>query len=280
MERIGVVGAGTMGHGIAQVAATAGCQVRWFDSNGDTLRAGRDRISANLEKAVKLGKLDAAQPVLDRIELVAAITDVAADAELVVEAIPENIEWKIALFSEVVRHSPERCILATNTSSLSVTRIAHALADPSRVIGTHFFNPVHLMTLIEIVVGELTNDDVLQRTQEWCTQLGKDVIVIQDTPGFATSRLGVCLGMEAVRMVEQGVASPEDIDKAMVLGYRHPIGPLRLTDMVGLDVRLAIGEYLAKELCNPAFEPPKLMRRMVAEGLLGKKTGRGFYDWP
>jgi len=154
------------------------------------------------------------------------------------------------------------------------------VSDPGRVVGTHFFNPVHIMALLEIVVTDTTRPGVLGAIRDFGERIGKEAIVVRDFPGFATSRLGVCLGMEAIRMVEQGVASPEDIDKAMVLGYRHPIGPLKLSDLVGLDVRMHIGEYLAKELGNPAFEPPALMRKMVAEGRLGKKTGRGFYDWP
>ena len=173
----------------------------------------------------------------------------------------------------------ERAVLATNTSSLSLSAIASAGPFPERVIGTHFFNPVHIMTLLEVVVHARTDATVLEAVRAFGTRIGKECITVNDAPGFATSRLGVCLGMEAIRMVEQNVASAEDIDKAMVLGYRHPVGPLRLTDMVGLDVRLAIGEYLAKELGNTAFEPPALMRRMVAEGKLGEKSGAGFYRW-
>jgi 3-hydroxybutyryl-CoA dehydrogenase len=170
-------------------------------------------------------------------------------------------------------------VLATNTSSLSVAAIATAAPDPSRVIGTHFFNPVHIMKLLELVVHEGTSPQVLADVKAWGASIGKECIVVRDFPGFATSRLGVCIGMEAIRMVEQGVASAEDIDKAMVLGYGFPVGPLRLSDMVGLDVRLAIGEYLAGALGNAAFEPPALMRRMVAEGKLGQKAGEGFYRW-
>jgi 3-hydroxybutyryl-CoA dehydrogenase len=185
---------------------------------------------------------------------------------------------KQELFAALGAISPG-AVLATNTSSLSVAAIATAAPDPSRVIGTHFFNPVHIMSLLEIVVHDGTAPEVLAAIQAFGVRIGKECITVRDFPGFATSRLGVCLGMEAIRMVESGVASAEDIDKAMVLGYRHPVGPLRLTDMVGLDVRLSIGEYLARELGNAAFEPPALMRQMVAEGRLGQKSGKGFYDW-
>jgi 3-hydroxybutyryl-CoA dehydrogenase len=176
-------------------------------------------------------------------------------------------------------HAPENVIFGTNTSSLSVSEIASAVKHPENVIGMHFFNPVHIMKLLELVVHKNTSDSVTARIQDFGQRIEKDVITVQDFPGFASSRLGVCLGMEAIRMVEQGVASPEDIDKAMSVGYRHPMGPLKLTDLVGLDVRLHIGDYLARTLGNSAFEPPALMREMVAQGKLGKKSGQGFYTW-
>jgi 3-hydroxybutyryl-CoA dehydrogenase len=279
MERIGVVGAGTMGHGIAQVAAMAGYRVRLFDAFAGAAERGLGLIRTNLDKGVQLGKVAAADrdAALARVAT-GTLADVA-DADLVVEAVPENQALKVALFRELETLAPPGCIFGTNTSSLSVHGIASGLRDPGRVIGTHFFNPVHVMALLEVIIAETTRPEVLDATVAFGARIGKEVIVVRDVPGFATSRLGVCLGMEAIRMVEQGVASPEDIDKAMVLGYRHPVGPLRLTDLVGLDVRLAIGDYLAKELSNRAFEPPALLRRMVAEGKLGKKTGQGFYRW-
>lgn len=280
MERIGVIGAGTMGHGIAQVAAMSGYRVVLADADAGALQRGLDQVRANLDQGVAKGKVEAA--VRDRAleNLSGGDAAAAADgASLIVEAVPERLDLKQRIFAELERHAPASCVFGTNTSSLSVGAIASKLADPGRVVGTHFFNPVHLMALLELVRSDATRDDALAAARAFGERLGKTVIVVRDAPGFATSRLGVCLGMEAIRMVEQGVASPEDIDTAMVLGYRHPVGPLKLTDMVGLDVRLAIGEYLAKELGNPAFEPPELMRRMVAEGRLGKKSGRGFYDW-
>ncbi len=278
--RIGVIGAGTMGHGIAQVAAMAGYNVVLADQDEAALDRAVEKVRANLDKGVARGKVepqnrDRALSNLSTGDLEAAATN----ASMVIEAVPESLELKQRLFLRVSASAPSGCILATNTSSLSVARIASALPDPGCVIGTHFFNPVHIMKLLEIIVTPQTRGAVVNTVKEFGAAIGKTVILVNDTPGFATSRLGVCLGMEAIRMVEQGVASPEDIDTAMVLGYRHPIGPLKLSDLVGLDVRMAIGEYLAKELGNPAFEPPALMRKMVADGHLGKKTGRGFYDW-
>ena len=280
MQRIGVIGAGTMGHGIAQVAAMAGYEVVLTDASDEALQRALAHVRGNLDKGVQRGKVEASvrEEALARLHT-GSLAEACAGAAFVIEAVPERLELKRQLLAEAERHTPASCVLATNTSSLSVTRIGAALSDPGRVIGTHFFNPVHIMALLEIVVGEQTRPEVLQATRALGERLGKEVIVVKDMPGFATSRLGVCLGMEAIRMVEQGVASAEDIDKAMVLGYRHPVGPLKLTDMVGLDVRMHIGEYLARELGNPAFEPPEFMRAMVADGRLGKKAGRGFYEW-
>ncbi len=277
---VGVIGAGTMGHGIAHVCAMAGQRVILFDIDQPRVDAGLRKITANLDKGVDKGKvtLENRDAALARIGLSTSLRDLAG-CDIVVEAVPENLSLKQDLFRELDALLARDAVLATNTSSLSVAVIASVLGDPSRVIGAHFFNPVHIMTLLEIVVHTGTRNDVVERTQAWGQQIGKECITVRDFPGFATSRLGVCIGMEAIRMVEQGVASAEDIDKAMVLGYRHPVGPLRLTDLVGLDVRLAIGDYLARELGNPAFQPPELMRRMVAEGKLGQKAGQGFYGW-
>ena len=278
--KIGVIGAGTMGHGIAHVCAQAGYDVVLADADPQALERAVRSVTANLDKGVEKGKVGAEQ----RASALARLRtgDVAACAEgadLVIEAVPEKLELKQRLFAAVAATAPASCVLATNTSSLSVARIAAGVPDPGRVIGTHFFNPVHIMELLEVVVAEQTRPEVVDAVRAFGARIGKEVIVVRDRPGFATSRLGVALGMEAIRMVEEGVASAEDIDKAMTLGYGFPMGPLRLTDLVGLDVRLAIGEYLAKELGNPAFEPPALMRSMVAEGRLGKKVGKGFYDW-
>ena len=280
IERVAVIGAGTMGHGIAQVAAMAGCEVWLSDARPDAVAAAIGKVHDNLDKGVAKGKVDAALAAAAAGRLRAgSLAEGVAAADLVIEAVPERLDLKQALFREVDAAAPAHAVLATNTSSLSVQRIAAAVADPSRVIGMHFFNPVHIMELLEIVRAPDTRDDVVAAAQAFGQRIGKTCIVVRDLPGFATSRLGVALGMEAIRMLEQGVASAEDIDTAMVLGYRHPVGPLKLTDMVGLDVRLAIGEYLAATLGNDAFTPPALLREKVARGELGKKTGAGFYRW-
>jgi 3-hydroxybutyryl-CoA dehydrogenase len=281
LQTIGVLGAGTMGRGIAHVSALAGYTVRLFDVSADTLADAQATIERNLEKGVARGKVEPADAAaaLTRITGVSSVADASTDADLVVEAVPEKLALKQSLFAQVQDAAPASAILGTNTSSLSVAKIASAVTDPSRVIGLHFFNPVHIMKLLEIIVHDGTRPEVLEACRAFGAAIGKECITVNDFPGFATSRLGVCLGMEAIRMVEQGVASPEDIDTAMVLGYRHPIGPLKLTDLVGLDVRMHIGEYLAGELGNEAFRPPKLMRDMVADGRLGKKSGHGFYEW-
>lgn len=281
MHTIAVIGAGTMGHGIAHVCALAGYDTRLTDARAEALDTARAAIAGNLRKGVEKGKVaqSDADAALARLVTATSLADACAGADLVIEAVPEDLALKQRLLALAEAAVGPHAILASNTSSLSIDAIASGLAHPNRVIGMHFFNPVHVMELLELVRGPRTDEAVVLASREFGARLGKDVIVVRDAPGFATSRLGVALGMEAIRMVEQGVASPEDIDKAMVLGYRHPVGPLKLTDMVGLDVRMAIGTYLADALDNPAFEPPELMRQMVAEGKLGKKSGRGFYSW-
>lgn len=281
IHKVTVIGAGTMGHGIAQISAMSGQRVRLYDLDGGVLEAGLGRVRRNLDKGVARGKVttDLRDASLGRISGATDLAEACADADVVVEAVPERLKLKQDLFATVAAHVRPDCVLATNTSSLSIARIASAVDHPERVIGTHFFNPVHIMKLLELVHHPGTAPEVLQRIKAWGEGMGKECIVVRDSPGFATSRLGICLGMEAIRMLGQGVASAEDIDKAMVLGYRHPIGPLRLSDLVGLDVRMSIGEYLAVELHNDAFKPPALMREMVAQGKLGQKTGQGFYRW-
>lgn len=278
---VAIIGAGTMGHGIAQVCAMAGMNVRMFDVSDDALQRGLDHVHANLDKGVSRGKVSEALRDETLMRL-AGSTDLetAVDcADLVIEAVPEVLSLKQDLFSKVEGLVDEDTVFGTNTSSLSVGSIAGALQRPEMLVGLHFFNPVHIMKLLEVITHTATAEGVVDRIRAFGSEIEKDCIYVKDFPGFATSRLGVCLGMEAIRMLEQGVASAQDIDAAMVLGYRHPVGPLKLTDMVGLDVRMHIGEYLAQELGNPAFEPPDLMREMVAQGALGKKSGKGFYDW-
>ncbi len=280
-SRLTVIGAGTMGHGIAQVSAAAGIQTCLYDITAEAVGAGLERVAQNLQKGVARNKVtgEEAEATLTRLSGSPDLAVAVDGADIVIEAIPEKLELKQALFRKLQDLVDETTVLGTNTSSISVARIAEAAADPSRVVGLHFFNPVHIMKLLEIVHHDGTDPDVLAAVNAYGVAIGKECINVRDMPGFATSRLGVCLGMEAIRMVADGVASAEDIDKAMVLGYRHPIGPLKLTDLVGLDVRMSIGEYLAKELNNPAFEPPALMREMVSAGKLGQKTKQGFYGW-
>ena len=269
-----------MGHGIAQVAAGSGYRVILRDVDLGSLARGVQAIERNLEKGIKLAKLTEANrdETLQRIRGTTRLED-AAQADLIIEAAPEQLELKQQILQELEGLSSRSFIFATNTSSLSITEIAKASRDPGRVVGMHFFNPVHIMRLVEIVVGKATSDETIAAVSEVGRRLRKETIVVKDVPGFASSRLGVALGLEAMRMFEQGVASAPDIDKAMELGYNHPMGPLKLTDLVGLDVRLNIAEYLHRELGSETFRPPQVLRRLVGEGKLGKKTGEGFYRW-
>ena len=278
---VAVIGAGTMGHGIAHVAAQAGYRVALFDTIDGAAARGLDRIRENLDKGIARGKVaeEDRDATLGRLRAAASLEEAVSDAVLVVEAVVESIDVKAALFAELDRLTPSDAILATNTSSLSVGRIAASTSRSDRVVGMHFFNPVHIMKLLEVVVHDGTSDATRDTAIETGRRMGKEPIVVRDAPGFASSRLGIAIGLEAMRMVEQRVASPEDIDKAMELGYNHPMGPLRLTDLVGLDVRLSIAEYLHRELGVESFRPPEILRRMVAEGKLGKKSGEGFYVW-
>ena len=281
IERVTVLGAGVMGHGIAQVAAMAGHRVTLHDPDAAAAGRGLARIRANLDKGVSLGKVseESRTAALDRIALASSLASACAEADLVVEAAPERMELKRSLFRGVEAAASPSALLATNTSSLSIDAIARALAGPGRFLGLHFFNPVHLMALVEVVRGSCTDQATLDTGVAFARGLGKEPIVVRDAPGFASSRLGVALGLEAMRMVEEGVAEPAAIDRAMELGYRHPMGPLRLTDLVGLDVRLAIAEYLHEKLGGERYRPPAILRRMVEEGKLGRKTGEGFYRW-
>lgn len=269
-----------MGHGIAQVAAAAGFEVVLRDIDQAAVDKGKQSIQRNLLKGIERGKITAQQrdETLWRITTTIEMKDLAA-ANLIIEAAPESLSLKQNLLRECEAITDSNCIWATNTSSLSITEIASVANRPENVIGMHFFNPVHIMKLVEIVVGQCTSDETKMIVCQVATQMKKEPIVVRDVPGFASSRLGVTLGLEAMRMVEQGVASARDIDTAMELGYNHPMGPLRLTDLVGLDVRLSIAEYLHSKLGTETFRPPDILRRMVSEGKLGKKTGHGFYDW-
>ncbi len=281
LPRVAVVGAGTMGHGIAYVAALAGCDVALTDSRADALPQARAKIDELIAGAVKRVKLQPEQgaEVAERLRVERSLEEAVRGAKIVIEAVVEDLQIKQRLLADVERVAPADALLASNTSSLSIAHLAAALQQPGRLVGMHFFNPVHLMKLVEIVTHDRAAPGVSDRAVAFARQLGKEPIVVKDAPGFASSRLGVVLGLEAMRMLEQGVASAEDIDKAMELGYNHPMGPLRLTDLVGLDVRLAIAEYLHATLKLPHYEPPAILRDKVKKGELGKKTGKGFYSW-
>ena len=278
---ITVLGAGQMGQGVAHISALAGFNTRLYDKDKSTLEAAMAAVEQTLSKGVELGKItnaDKAQ-TLERLTPAMTVEHGVEDAGLVIEAIPEDINLKKDLFRQVADSVPEETVLASNTSSLSITEIASGIPSPDRVVGMHFFNPPHIIKLLEVIRGEKSASEIVDRVCEIGRQMDREVVLISDSPGFASSRLGVVLGLEAIRMLEQGVASAADIDAAMVHGYRHPIGPLRLTDLVGLDVRLAIAQYLHEKLGSSQFEPPKLLQEMVRDGLLGKKSGKGFYCW-
>lgn len=282
MTKVAVIGAGTMGHGIAQMAAAAGWDVALHDARANALAPALERIGSNLEGAVARKKMttDEARAVVARVTAIDDLRSAVSDAELVIEAVVEDLEVKRTLFRDLADQTPSDATLATNTSSLSIARIAQAIATPGRVIGMHFFNPVHIMKLVEVVRHDTADPRHVERVVAAARAMGKEPIIVQDSPGFASSRLGVVLGLEAMRMVEQGVAAPQDIDKALELGYGHPMGPLKVSDLVGLDIRLAIAEYLHRELGEAHYAPPRILLEKVKQGHLGKKTGKGFYEWP
>ncbi|MFJ6893388.1 3-hydroxyacyl-CoA dehydrogenase family protein [Streptomyces hokutonensis] len=276
---VGVIGGGRMGAGIAQSFAVAGSSVTVVESGERASAAALDRVATGLKRAAERGLLDEpAEQVLARVTMADSVDGLPADADLVVEAVPEDAGLKARVLAAAERAVGARTVLATNTSSLSVTELAAALTRPGRFLGMHFFNPVPASALVEIVVAPGTEAAAVGAALDWTHALGKKDVTVKDSPGFASSRLGLALGLEAIRMVEEGVAEPEAIDDAMSLGYKHPMGPLRLTDLVGLDVRLAIAEYLHSTL-GERFAPPRLLREKVARGELGRKTGQGFYSW-
>lgn len=269
-----------MGAGIAQVFVAAGSTVTIAEADQRASTAARERVAAGLARAAEKGALRTSpQQLLDRLHTVASLTELPATASLVVEAVPERLPIKISVLSTVETIVAPTAVLASNTSSLSITDIGAALQHPRRFIGMHFFNPVPTSRLVEVVRGPDTAGEVVTAVLDWTHRLGKSDVVVRDSPGFATSRLGVALGLEAIRMLEEYVTDAASIDRAMELGYRHPMGPLRSTDLVGLDVRLAIAEHLHATL-GERFRPPALLRDKVARGELGRKTGQGFYPWP
>jgi 3-hydroxybutyryl-CoA dehydrogenase len=280
IRQISVIGTGTMGRGLAYLSALAGYDTVIHDVDSGALDAAKANIESTLRKGVEKGKVDAAtaEAASRRIQLASDLEPAVRQADLIIEAVPEDLDLKQNLFSQADVFCSEETILASNTSSISITLLAGSVERRDRFAGMHFFNPPHAMKLIEIVRGERTSDDTIAQIREVAQRMGKEPVIVRDTPGFATSRLGIAIGLEAMRMLEDNVASAEDIDRAMELGYNHPMGPLSLSDLVGLDVRLGIAEYLAANL-GPRFEPPEILRRMVREGKLGKKTGEGFYRW-
>ena len=275
---VGVLGGGRMGAGIAHAFLISGAKVTVVEANAQAAQGAKERVESDLAKSLERGKIDGNLDAWAQNFTVSLEHSDFSECELVIEAVPEIWDLKVASLQQVEANLSETAWLATNTSSLSVDGLATELTRPERFCGLHFFNPVPASKLVEIVIGQQTGDELQQLTLEWVAGIGKTPVTVNDAPGFASSRLGVALGLEAIRMVEEGVASAEDIDNAMVLGYKHPIGPLALTDIVGLDVRLGIAEYLESKL-GPRFAPPQLMRDMVERGDLGKKSGKGFYDY-
>ncbi|TFD66560.1 3-hydroxyacyl-CoA dehydrogenase family protein [Cryobacterium ruanii] len=277
-DRVGVLGGGRMGAGIAHAFLLAGAHVALVERNDTEAAAARERVLRAVDASITRGATGETRPELESRLAVGADFGLFADRELVVEAVPEVRALKIEALQKVEAQLPADAALASNTSSISIDDLADELARPARFLGLHFFNPVPASNLVELVTGSATSPELIADAQSWVSALGKTPIIVSDAPGFASSRLGVALGLEAIRMLEEGVASASDIDAAMMLGYKHPIGPLKLTDLVGLDVRLGIAEYLHQQL-GARFEPPALLCKLVAEGKLGRKSGQGFYRW-
>lgn len=273
-EKVGVLGGGRMGAGIAHAFLAAGANVKVVDINEDAVAAAKARVEKAIQGSIDRGAEGSFESWANRLTLSTDVSEFAG-FDLVVEAVPESMDLKTTAFSNIAQAAPE-AVIATNTSSLSVSELADTVAND--VIGLHFFNPVPASKLVEVVVAKSTPDALVETAKGWVEDLGKTAVVVNDAPGFASSRLGVAIALEAIRMVEDGVASARDIDNAMVLGYKFPIGPLELTDIVGLDVRLGIAEYLESTL-GERFAPPQLMRDMVSRGELGRKSGKGFYDY-
>ena len=273
-EQVGVLGGGRMGAGIAHAFLAAGATVKVVDINEEATAAAKARVEKAIQGSIDRGAEGTFESWAERLSLSTDVNDFAG-FELVVEAVPESMNLKTTAFNNMAQAAPQ-AVVATNTSSLSVSELADTVTND--VIGLHFFNPVPASKLVEVVVAKSTPDALVETAKGWVEDLGKTAVVVNDAPGFASSRLGVAIALEAIRMVEDGVASARDIDNAMVLGYKFPIGPLELTDIVGLDVRLGIAEYLESTL-GERFTPPQLMLDMVARGELGRKSGKGFYDY-
>jgi 3-hydroxybutyryl-CoA dehydrogenase len=280
IKQIAVLGAGTMGHGIAHAAIAGGYTTRMFDVSEAAVQKGSDAIHAIVRKGVDLGKVSSsdADAMLGRLSSTAVIADALSGADLVIEAAPEKIELKLSLMADIDRHAPDRAVVATNTSALSITEMAGATKSPSRVAGMHFFNPVHKMKLIEIVQALESAPETLQVIEDVSRQMGKETVLVRESPGFITTRVNASIGNEAFYMLMEGVASPRDIDKALKLGLNHPMGPFELVDLVGLDTRLSILEYLHRSM-GEKYRPCPLLAQYVKGGRLGRKVGRGVYDY-
>ena len=281
IRKVAVIGAGTMGSGIAQVCAQTGWETRLFDAFPESLERGIERIQEFWDRGISKGKTTSQQKEKWTSNLIATseMSEAVEGSEIVIEAVPEKMELKKSIFEELGVMAPSNAVLATNTSGLPISEIASHTSCPERVIGMHFFNPVPLMQLLEIVRHEAVDERTVSIAEEVGEALGKTTILVRDVPGFATSRLGVVLGNEAIRMLAEGVASASDIDTAMRLGYRHPMGPLELSDLVGLDVRRDILNSLAEAFDDDSYRPHPLLEELVDSGNLGKKTGSGIYNW-
>lgn len=281
IEKVAVIGAGTMGAGIAQVCAQSGWNTVLYDAFPDGLEKGMQRIDAFWDKGIARGKTTAEQKQkwTKHLQAEPNLKDAVNGCDLIIEAVPEILELKQKIFQEVEQYASENAVFATNTSSLSIGKIASVINHPERLIGMHFFNPVPIMKLLELVKHQETSDETVRIAEDAGLAMQKTTILVNDIPGFATSRLGVVLGNEAIRMLADGVASAKDIDTAMVLGYKHPMGPLALTDLVGLDVRRDILKNLQESFDDDSYVPHPLLEKLVAENRLGKKTGKGIYDW-
>ena len=280
IRNVTVIGAGTMGHGIAHAAISGGYRTRMYDVSDDAVAKGRGAIEQIVTKSVELGKVSAADAgaSLERLATTTSLADAVHDADLVIEAAPERIDLKLALFAQIEQHAPAAAVIASNTSALSITELAGSLKDPSRAAGMHFFNPVHKMKLIEIVRALESAPATLEAIEEASRRMGKETVLVRESPGFITTRVNASLGNEAFFMLMEGVASARDIDKALKLGLNHPMGPFELVDLVGLDTRLSILEYLHRSL-GEKYRPCPLLSQYVRAGRLGRKVGRGVYDY-
>ena len=281
IRTVAVIGAGTMGAGIAQVCAQSGWKTNLFDAFPDGLERGMKNIDSFWDKGISRGKTTKEQKEewLTNLFPVSELSDAVKDADMVIEAVPEIMELKCEIFRSLGFLTKQDCILGTNTSSLSISKIAEASGKPEKVIGMHFFNPVPIMKLLELIKHDSCSSETIDSATAAGEIMGKTTILVNDVPGFATSRLGVVLGNEAIRMLADGVASAKDIDTAMVLGYKHPMGPLALTDLVGLDVRRDILLNLKESFNDDSYTPHPLLEKLISKGRLGKKSGKGIYDW-